>query len=164
MGQIVQPWFYNQLRTEEQLGYAVFAFPMSVGRQWGMGFLLQSNDKQPSFLWERYKAFFPTAEAPLRAMKPDRVCANPAGGNYLRMLQANPQTPRRRSIEVKQKMPIAATCASIRVIKSWPVIKPPTPQNLPISSIRRWLSSRKAWPFWSQISGSQNGKAEYVHS
>ena len=50
LGQIVQPWFYNQLRTEEQLGYAVFAFPMSVGRQWGMGFLLQSNDKQPSFL------------------------------------------------------------------------------------------------------------------
>ncbi len=26
LGQIVQPWFYNQLRTEEQLGYAVFAF------------------------------------------------------------------------------------------------------------------------------------------
>ena len=46
---------------------------MSVGRQWGMGFLLQSNDKQPSFLWERYKAFFPTAEAKLRAMKPEAV-------------------------------------------------------------------------------------------
>ncbi|MDK8008806.1 insulinase family protein, partial [Escherichia coli] len=45
LGQIVQPWFYNQLRTEEQLGYAVFAFSMNVGRQWGMGFLLQSNDK-----------------------------------------------------------------------------------------------------------------------
>ncbi len=26
LGQIIQPWFYNQLRTEEQLGYAVFAF------------------------------------------------------------------------------------------------------------------------------------------
>ncbi|PLN81720.1 pitrilysin, partial [Klebsiella quasipneumoniae] len=25
LGQIIQPWFYNQLRTEEQLGYAVFA-------------------------------------------------------------------------------------------------------------------------------------------
>lgn len=37
LGQIIQPWFYNQLRTEEQLGYAVFAFPMNVGRQWGMG-------------------------------------------------------------------------------------------------------------------------------
>ncbi|WP_188317804.1 insulinase family protein, partial [Salmonella enterica] len=44
LGQIVQPLFYNQLRTEGQLGYAVFALPMSVGRQWGMGFLLQSND------------------------------------------------------------------------------------------------------------------------
>lgn len=31
LGQIIQPWFYNQLRTEEQLGYAVFAFPMNVG-------------------------------------------------------------------------------------------------------------------------------------
>jgi hypothetical protein len=30
-GQIIQPWFYNQLRTEEQLGYAVFAFSMNVG-------------------------------------------------------------------------------------------------------------------------------------
>ncbi|MWL73149.1 pitrilysin, partial [Escherichia coli] len=40
LGQIIQPWFYNQLRTEEQLGYAVFAFSMNVGRQWGLGFLL----------------------------------------------------------------------------------------------------------------------------
>ncbi len=24
-GQIIQPWFYSQLRTQEQLGYAVFA-------------------------------------------------------------------------------------------------------------------------------------------
>lgn len=44
---------------------------MSVGRQWGMGFLLQSNDKQPSYLWQRYQAFFPDAEAKLRAMKPE---------------------------------------------------------------------------------------------
>ncbi|MCU6668543.1 pitrilysin [Enterobacteriaceae bacterium H4N4] len=71
LGQIVQPWFYNQLRTEEQLGYAVFAFSMNVGRQWGMGFLLQSSDKQPAFLWERFQAFFPQAEAKLRALKPE---------------------------------------------------------------------------------------------
>lgn len=90
MGQIVQPWFYNQLRTEEQLGYAVFAFPMSVGRQWGMGFLLQSNDKQPSFLWERYKAFFPTAEAKLRTMKPEEF-AQIQQAVITQMLQA-PQT------------------------------------------------------------------------
>jgi len=69
LGQIVQPWFYTQLRTEEQLGYAVFAFSMNVGRQWGMGFLLQSSDKQPDYLWQRFQAFFPQAEAKLRAMK-----------------------------------------------------------------------------------------------
>ena len=71
LGQIVQPWFYTQLRTEDQLGYAVFAFSMNVGRQWGMGFLLQSSDKQPDYLWQRFQAFFPQAEAKLRAMKPE---------------------------------------------------------------------------------------------
>ncbi|MDF7681638.1 pitrilysin [Enterobacteriaceae bacterium ESL0689] len=70
LGQIVQPWFYNQLRTEEQLGYAVFSFPVSIGDQWGLGFVLQSSDKQPAQLWPRFQAFFPTAEARLRAISP----------------------------------------------------------------------------------------------
>ncbi|AJJ62666.1 pitrilysin [Yersinia aldovae] len=70
LGQIIQPWFYDQLRTEEQLGYAVFAFPMPVGRQWGLGFVLQSNSKQPAYLYQRYLAFYPQAEKRLRDMKP----------------------------------------------------------------------------------------------
>ncbi len=37
LGQIIQPWFYNQLRTEEQLGYAVFAFPDERGAPVGHG-------------------------------------------------------------------------------------------------------------------------------
>lgn len=90
LGQIIQPWFYNQLRTEEQLGYAVFAFSMNVGRQWGMGFLLQSSDKQPAFLWQRFQAFFPTAEAKLRAMKPEEF-AQIQQAAISQMLQA-PQT------------------------------------------------------------------------
>ncbi|WP_312241586.1 pitrilysin [Pantoea sp.] len=69
LSQIVQPWFYNQLRTEEQLGYAVFAFQMPIGRQWGIGFLLQSNSKQPAYLLQRYRAFYPVAEKRLREMK-----------------------------------------------------------------------------------------------
>lgn len=68
LSQILQPWFYNQLRTEEQLGYAVFAFRMPVGRQWGIGFLLQSNSKQPAYLMQRYQAFYPQAEQRLRTM------------------------------------------------------------------------------------------------
>lgn len=69
LSQIVQPWFYNQLRTEEQLGYAVFAYQMPIGRQWGIGFLLQSNSKQPAFLLQRFQAFYPQAEQRLRSMK-----------------------------------------------------------------------------------------------
>lgn len=69
LGQIIQPWFYSQLRTQEQLGYAVFAFPMSVGRQWGIGFLLQSNSKQPAYLYQRYQDFYPKTEKRLRGMK-----------------------------------------------------------------------------------------------
>nr|WP_232054943.1 pitrilysin [Leminorella richardii] len=68
LSQIVQPWFYNQLRTEEQLGYAVFAFPMSIGRQWGIGFLLQSNSKTPAYLDGRYTAFYQQAKDKLAAM------------------------------------------------------------------------------------------------
>jgi protease-3 len=68
LGQIIQPWFYSQLRTQEQLGYAVFAFATSVGRQWGVGFLLQSNSKQPAHLYQRYQDFYPKAEKRLREM------------------------------------------------------------------------------------------------
>ncbi|MFR4486718.1 MAG: insulinase family protein [Escherichia coli] len=132
LGQIVQPWFYNQLRTEEQLGYAVFAFPMSVGRQWGMGFLLQSNDKQPSFLWERYKAFFPTAEAKLDD-EARRVCANPAGGNT--QMQA-PQTLGEEASKLSKDFDRGNMRFDSRD-KIVAQIKLLTPQNLLISSIRR---------------------------
>jgi len=71
LSQIIQPWFYNQLRTEEQLGYAVFTYQMPIGRQWGIGFLLQSNSKQPAYLLQRFQAFYPQAEQRLRSMKPE---------------------------------------------------------------------------------------------
>ncbi|WP_065648290.1 pitrilysin [Pantoea eucrina] len=71
LSQIIQPWFYNQLRTEEQLGYAVFTYQMPIGRQWGIGFLLQSNSRQPAFLLQRFQAFYPQAEQRLRSMKPE---------------------------------------------------------------------------------------------
>ncbi|OON39578.1 pitrilysin [Izhakiella australiensis] len=68
LSQIIQPWFYNQLRTQEQLGYAVFTFQMPVGHQWGIGFLLQSSAKQPAYLMQRFNAFYPQAEKRLRQM------------------------------------------------------------------------------------------------
>ncbi|WP_445495180.1 pitrilysin [Photorhabdus sp. SF281] len=68
LSNMLQPWFYEQLRTTEQLGYAVFAFNTSVGEQWGLGFLLQSNSKQPKDLNQRYLDFYQKAAGKLNAM------------------------------------------------------------------------------------------------
>ena len=159
LGQIVQPWFYNQLRTEEQLGYAVFAFPMSVGRQWGMGFLLQSNDKQPSYLWERYKAFFPTAEAKLRAMKPEEF-AQIQQAVITQMLQA-PQTLGEEASKLSKDFDRGNMRFDSRD-KIVAQIKLLTPQKL-ADFFHQAVFEPQGMAILSQISGSQNGKAEYVH-
>ena len=159
LAQIVQPWFYNQLRTEEQLGYAVFAFPMSVGRQWGMGFLLQSNDKQPSFLWERYKAFFPTAEAKLRAMKPEEF-AQIQQAVITQMLQA-PQTLGEEASKLSKDFDRGNMRFDSRdkIVAKITLL---TPQKL-ADFFHQAVVEPQGMAILSQISGSQNGKAEYVH-
>ncbi|ELO4692174.1 TPA: pitrilysin [Citrobacter koseri] len=158
LGQIVQPWFYNQLRTEEQLGYAVFAFPMSVGRQWGMGFLLQSSDKQPSYLWERYKAFFPTAEAKLRAMTPEEF-AQIQQAIIAQMLQA-PQTLGEEASKLSKDFDRGNMRFDSRD-KIVAQIKLLTPQKL-ADFFHQAVVEPQGMAILSQVSGSQNGKAEYV--
>lgn len=159
LGQIVQPWFYNQLRTEEQLGYAVFAFPMSVGRQWGMGFLLQSSDKQPSYLWKRYKDFFPVAEAKLRAMKPEEF-AQIQQAIITQMLQA-PQTLGEEASKLSKDFDRGNMRFDSRD-KIVAQIKQLTPQKL-ADFFHQAVVEPQGMAILSQISGSQNGKAEYVH-
>ena len=90
LSQIIQPWFYNQLRTQEQLGYAVFAFQMPVGRQWGVGFLLQSNVQQPAYLQQRFQAFYPVAEKRLRDMSQQEFAQYQSA--MIDELQQRPQT------------------------------------------------------------------------
>lgn len=158
LGQIVQPWFYNQLRTEEQLGYAVFAFPMSVGRQWGMGFLLQSNDKQPAYLWERYKAFFPTAEAKLRAMKPEEF-AQIQQGVIAQIVQA-PQTLGEEASKLSKDFDRGNMRFDSRD-KVVAQIKLLTPQKL-ADFFHQAVVEPQGMAILSQISGSQSGKAEYA--
>lgn len=71
LAKVIQPWFYDQLRTNEQLGYAVFAFKTGLGDQWGMGFLLQSNAKTANYLNTRYQEFYTQALAKLRKLPAD---------------------------------------------------------------------------------------------
>lgn len=158
LGQIVQPWFYNQLRTEEQLGYAVFAFPINVGRQWGMGFLLQSNEKQPAWLWERYKTFFPTAEARLRAMKPEEF-AQIQQGVIAQMLQA-PQTLGEEASKLSKDFDRGNMRFDSRD-KVVAQIKALTPQKL-ADFFHQAVVEPQGMAILSQISGSQSGKADYA--
>lgn len=158
LGQIIQPWFYNQLRTEEQLGYAVFAFPMNVGRQWGMGFLLQSSDKQPVFLWQRFQAFFPTAEAKLRAMKPEEF-AQLQQAVISQMMQA-PQTLGEEASKLSKDFDRGNMRFDSRD-KVVAQIKLLTPQKL-ADFFHQTVVEPQGMTILSQISGSQNGKADYA--
>lgn len=90
LNQIIQPWFYNQLRTEEQLGYAVFTFPLAVGRQWGIGFLLQSNNQTPAYLEQRYLNFYQMADKKLSELKDDDF--NQYRQALINELEQRPQT------------------------------------------------------------------------
>lgn len=71
LAQIIHPWFFKQLRTEEQLGYALFAFPIALGENWGISFVLQSNSSTPDYLYQRYLNFYQLAEKQLFEMSDD---------------------------------------------------------------------------------------------
>lgn len=158
LGQIVQPWFYNQLRTNEQLGYAVFAFPISIGRQWGLGFLLQSSDKQPGQLYERFKAFYPTVEQKLRAMSTAEF-AQIQQGVIGEMLQA-PQTLSQEASQLSKDFDRRNMDFDSRD-KVVAEIKQLTPQKL-ADFFHQAVIDPQGAAVLSQISGSQNVKAQYA--
>lgn len=68
LSKIMSPWFYKQLRSEEQLAYAIFNFPINVGESFGFGFLIQSNKYDPAYLYQRYQALFPKLFTKLNAI------------------------------------------------------------------------------------------------
>jgi protease III len=73
LSKIISPWFYDQLRTNEQLGYAVFSQPVTVGESSGIGFLIQSNQYDPVYLLKRYQEFFPIMLNKLQALSKDDI-------------------------------------------------------------------------------------------
>lgn len=159
LGQIIQPWFYNQLRTEEQLGYAVFAFSMNVGRQWGLGFLLQSSDKQPAYLWQRYQAFFPQAEAKLRAMKPDEFAQIQQA--VIAQVMQPPQTLGEEASQLSKDFDRGNLKFDSRD-KVVAEIKQLTPQKV-ADFFHQAVVKPQGIAILSQVSGSQNGKTDYVN-
>ena len=159
LGQIIQPWFYNQLRTEEQLGYAVFAFSMNVGRQWGLGFLLQSSDKQPAYLWHRYQAFFPQVEAKLRAMKPEEFAQIQQA--VIAQVMQPPQTLGEEASQLSKDFDRGNLKFDSRD-KVVAEIKQLTPQKA-ADFFHQAVIKPQGITILSQVSGSQNGKTDYVN-
>ncbi|KAM3142497.1 hypothetical protein pb186bvf_005399 [Paramecium bursaria] len=49
--------FFQQLRTKEQLGYAVFSMISDIRGVQGLSFLIQSNSKSPNYVQQRIKLF-----------------------------------------------------------------------------------------------------------
>ncbi|MDU4092984.1 MAG: pitrilysin [Pantoea sp.] len=158
LSQIIQPWFYNQLRTQQQLGYAVFSFRIAVGRQWGIGFLLQSNSKQPALLLQRYEAFYPEAEKRLRAMSQQDFAQYQAA--LINELQQRPQTLDEEASRYEKDFYQQNYAFDTRekVIEQ---IKALTPQSL-AAFFHRAVIAKQGLAMLSQISGSQHGKAEYA--
>ncbi len=156
LGQIVQPWFYTQLRTEEQLGYAVFAFSMNVGRQWGMGFLLQSSDKQPDYLWQRFQAFFPQAEAKLRAMKPEEFAQIQQA--VIAQIMQPPQTLAEEASKISKDFDRGNMRfdSHDKVVAE---IKQLTPQKV-ADFFHQTVVAPQGMAILSQVSGSQSKKAD----
>lgn len=158
LSQIIQPWFYNQLRTQEQLGYAVFTFQIPVGRQWGIGFLLQSNSKQPALLLKRYEAFYPEAERRLRAMSQQDFAQYQAA--LIGELQQRPQTLDEEAGRYSKDFDRENYAFDTRdkVIEQ---IKTLTPQSL-ADYFHRAAIAKQGMAMLSQISGGQHGKADYA--
>lgn len=73
LSKIISPWFYDQLRTNEQLGYAVFAGPVTVGDSVGMSFIIQSNQYDPVYLFKRYQEFYPVISNKLKALSKEDI-------------------------------------------------------------------------------------------
>lgn len=158
LSQIIQPWFYNQLRTEEQLGYAVFAFQMPVGRQWGIGFLLQSNVKQPAYLLQRFQAFYPAAEKRLRAMSKEDFAQYQAA--MINELKQRPQTLdeeagryskdfNRENYQFDTREKVIAQIQAL------------TPESI-ADFFHQAVIAPTGLALLSQISGSHHGKADYA--
>ncbi|PTL86899.1 MAG: pitrilysin [Candidatus Liberibacter europaeus] len=68
LAQILHGWFVEQLRTQEKLGYSLYASETILGKQWGIKFVLQSNNKTPAYLHTRYQNFYQLAFKKLKAM------------------------------------------------------------------------------------------------
>lgn len=125
----------------------------------GLGFLLQSSDKQPAYLWQRYQAFFPQVEAKLRAMKPEEFSQIQQA--VIAQVMQPPQTLGEKGTCAERADFDRGTGEWIRD-KVVAEIKQLTPQKV-ADFFHQAVIKLQGITILSQVSGSQNGKTEYVN-
>lgn len=55
---IISRWYFNDLRTDKQLGYVVYATHNVIGKTAGIQFLVQSPNTTPAGIWAHNQRFF----------------------------------------------------------------------------------------------------------
>lgn len=91
LNNLLETWFFDQLRTQEQLGYVVSVDTHRVGKQTGLQFTVQSELHTPAQLYQRYQAFYQQAWQRLQKLKDPREFAAYQRG-LLKALQRKPST------------------------------------------------------------------------
>lgn len=160
LSRIVQSWFFNQLRTEEQLGYVVSAFQTSIGRQRGLGFMVQSNSQQPAYLLQRFQAFYPTAEKRLRTLNRKDFAQYQQA--IINDLQQRPQTLDEEAERFLGDLKRQNVRFDTRQ-KLVEQVKQLTPESL-ANFFHRAVIQHQGLALISQISGTQHGKADYAQN
>ncbi len=158
MGQIIQPWFYNQLRTQEQLGYVASAFSVAIGQQWGVGFVLQSSNKQPAYLYQRFSAFYPEIEQRLRDISPEDFAQIKQG--VIGLIQQAPQTLAEEASQLSRDFDRRNSAYDSRD-KLVEQINTLTPQKL-ADFFHTAVIAPQGMAILSQISGSEGGVVDYA--
>ena len=79
MSQVISTPFYNQVRTEKQRGYIVFATPMPLARVPGFTLITQSHVVSPKTLANDYQSFLFEFKDTLSNMADDEFAQHKAG-------------------------------------------------------------------------------------
>lgn len=65
---IISRWYFDDLRTDKQLGYVVYATNNSIGKSSGIQFMVQSPNTTPAGIWEHNERFFQQSLARLQSL------------------------------------------------------------------------------------------------
>ncbi len=73
LSEIISAPFYDQLRTEQQLGYIVFASPLTIRKKAGLGLVVQSPSTSAPTIIERMNSFLANFSESLQQMTDEQL-------------------------------------------------------------------------------------------